>query len=149
MTIKNVIFLIPKCLPVLKVITPYSKNFNLHHFDFFKPRFASTFFRSPFFFLTYIGRLRERITDILNVETEFQPLPECLIFPDANDLKVSVFRRLTHQKRITQNLIERFRTNFDVRSTDLHDKYLVTPQINLTHRRNLTINYDNSSISLW
>jgi len=66
------------------------------------PNYSQHFSRSPFFFVNR-SVLRSRLTDLMVNIKKLRPSPKYLVFPDANDLKTSIFRRLHRQKIIFNN----------------------------------------------
>ena len=75
------------------------------------PQYTGSFTRSPFFFISR-AVLRNKMTDVLSSVQALQARPKYLVFPDANDLKVSIFRKLNKQKNLaysrtnTENLLK-------------------------------------------
>ena len=63
------------------------------------PNYSLHFGRSPFFFLNRLV-LRTKLTDLLSSVKSLRSKAKYLVFPDANDLKTSVFRRLNRQKNV-------------------------------------------------
>jgi len=72
---------------------------NLRNRSIITPTFTKYFYRSPFFSLNRLI-LKTSSIDVLSSIKKFQPGPNYLVFPDANDIKVSVFRKLNKQKNI-------------------------------------------------
>lgn len=62
-----------------------------------EPLTTSQFTRSPLFFVN-LTPLKTQLTDVLFSIESLRQTPSYLVFPDANDLKVSIFRRLNEQK---------------------------------------------------
>ena len=62
-----------------------------------EPLTTSQFTRSPLFFIN-LTPLKTQLTDVLFSIESLRQTPSYLVFPDANDLKVSIFRRLNEQK---------------------------------------------------
>ena len=63
-----------------------------------KPSYSPLFTLSPFGFLGYILTSPLKIMDILKSTVNYSPSVNYLVFPDANAVKTSIFRRLNRQK---------------------------------------------------
>ena len=63
-----------------------------------KPSYSPLFTLSPFGFLGYILTSTSKIMDILRSTVTYSPTVNYLVFPDANAVKTSIFRRLNRQK---------------------------------------------------
>ena len=63
-----------------------------------EPSYSPLFALSPFGFLGYILTSPLKIMDVLRSTVNYSPSVNYLVFPDANAVKTSIFRRLNRQK---------------------------------------------------
>ena len=63
-----------------------------------EPSYSPLFTLSPFGFLGYVLTSPAKIMDILRSTVNYSPTVNYLVFPDANAVKTSIFRRLNRQK---------------------------------------------------
>ena len=75
----------------------------------FKPSSSLTFKRSPFFFVTQISTQSNSQRDYITAASLDSDLTsKLLVFPDANKIKVSIFRQLNRQKIQFKNIFYSF-----------------------------------------
>jgi len=70
-----------------------------------RPLYASSFTRSPFFFYNLFNLRNLNTYDLVIASNDLRSRFSSNVFPTANDLKVSIFRRLNHQKLLAQSRI--------------------------------------------
>ena len=87
----------------------YSPTTNLSGKIRFNPSSSLTFKRSPFFFVTRISTNLNKQRDYIaasHLDSDLTSKP--LVFPDANKIKVSIFRQLNRQKLQFKNIFNSF-----------------------------------------
>lgn len=78
--------------------------------------YGPDFVRSPFFFLKLFSLRNPYLTDLVAVKKRLRSRFTYLVFPDANDIKVAIFRRLNRQKFLAQSRMFTLNTITHVRS---------------------------------
>ena len=87
----------------------YHPTMNLSEKVRFKPSSSLTFKRSPFFFVTRISTYLNGQQDYIAASSLDSDLTnKLLVFPDANKIKVAIFRQLNRQKTQFKNIFHSF-----------------------------------------
>ena len=95
------------------------------------PLYTTHFIRSPFFFHSFLIPKRVKYADLLQVDYDVVPSTHYLVFPDVNDAKVAVFRRLNKQKLLAQ---ARFFAHRSLYPADPADSTALRPLPKITTR---------------
>jgi hypothetical protein len=69
------------------------------------PSYSPDFVRSPFFFFRLFSLRRPHVTDLVSAKKPLYRYFKCLVFPNGNDIKIAIFRRLNKQKLLAQSRI--------------------------------------------
>ncbi len=65
--------------------------------------YTSGFTRSIFFFYNLFSLRNSQISDLISIDDDSHSSFKFTVFPSANDLKISIFRRLNRQKLLSQS----------------------------------------------
>lgn len=115
----------------------------------FKPFFSLTFHRTIFFFTQLINRSNSLVSDLITPNASRQNLYRYNVFPDANALKVQIFRYIRRQKTLFNSRIMRFnalkkrklRTDKHFNSKLINYLDLDYSQFSSTHRNQQPLRY--------
>lgn len=119
------------CYFTLPIILKKSHNIRTRFNNYdpsFTPTSALTFQRSPFFFLNFYSLIRDPFMDVFSASRDLKPRTGYVVFPDANSIKVTVFRRLNRQKFLAQS---RSQTTLSVVRKISNDTKIRTKQVPL------------------
>lgn len=67
------------------------------------PSYSPDFVRTPFFFMRLFSLRNPYLTDLVSIKKRLRSRFSYLVFPEANDIKVAIFRRLNRQKFLAQS----------------------------------------------